>query len=92
MRLKNIQLGYTFKTNHWGIDRLRLYLSATNLFTITKYSGFDPEMTVSANSTSEGDRAAGIDWGTYPETIGEDVYKSLSLYPMTFTFGVNLTF
>ena len=42
MRLKNIQLGYTFKTNHWGIDRLRLYLSATNLFTITKYSGFDP--------------------------------------------------
>ena len=79
MRLKNIQLGYTFKTNHWGIDRLRLYLSATNLFTITKYSGFDPEMTVSANSTSEGDRAAGIDWGTYPAA-------------RTYTFGVNLTF
>lgn len=30
--------------------------------------------------------------GSDPETIGEDVYKSLSLYPMTFTFGVNLTF
>ena len=30
--------------------------------------------------------------GPDPETIGEDVYKSLSLYPMTFTFGVNLTF
>ena len=30
--------------------------------------------------------------GPDPEPIGEDVYKSLSLYPMTFTFGVNLTF
>ena len=30
--------------------------------------------------------------GPDTETIGEDVYKSLSLYPMTFTFGVNLTF
>ncbi|MEZ3418581.1 MAG: TonB-dependent receptor [Bacteroidales bacterium] len=30
--------------------------------------------------------------GPDPETIGEDVYTSLSLYPMTFTFGINLTF
>lgn len=79
MRLKNLQLGYTFNTNSWGIDRLRIYLAATNLFTITKYSGFDPEMTVSANSAGEQDRAAGIDWGTYPAS-------------RTYTFGVNLTF
>lgn len=58
---------------------LRLYIAATNLWTITGYSGFDPEMTVSANSTSEGDRASGIDWGTYPAAI-------------TYTFGINLTF
>lgn len=79
LRLKNIQLGYTFKTKTWGIERLRLYASATNLFTLTKYSGFDPEMTVSANASSEGDAAAGIDWGTYP-------------VPVTYTFGINLTF
>ncbi|MDE6527842.1 MAG: TonB-dependent receptor, partial [Muribaculaceae bacterium] len=71
--------GYTFKTNNWGIDRLRVYASVSNLFTITSYSGFDPEMTVSANSAGEGDRAYGIDWGTYPVS-------------RTYTFGVNLTF
>lgn len=78
-RLKNLQIGYTFKTDNWNIDRLRLYVSVTNLFTITSYSGFDPEMTVSANSSGEGDRASGIDWGTYPAS-------------RTYTFGVNLTF
>lgn len=78
-RLKNLQIGYTFKTNQWKVDRLRVYLAATNLFTLTKYSGFDPEMTVSANSSGEGDRANGIDWGTYPAC-------------RTYTFGVNLTF
>ncbi len=79
LRLKNVQLGYTFNTKTWGIEMLRLYVAATNLFTITGYSGFDPEMTVSANSASEGDRASGIDWGTYPAAI-------------TYTFGINLTF
>jgi TonB-linked SusC/RagA family outer membrane protein len=80
LRLKNVQLGYTFNLpEKWKIQNLRLYLAATNLLTITGYSGLDPEMTVSTNSNSEGDRANGIDWGTYP------VSKS-------YTFGVNLTF
>jgi len=80
VRLKNIQLGYTFpNTDKWHFDKIRVYVSATNLFTITKYNGLDPEMTVSANSTSEGDLANGIDWGTYP------VAKN-------FTFGLNVTF
>lgn len=79
LRLKNLQIGYTFNTKKLNIERLRLYLAATNLFTLTKYSGFDPEMTVSANSAGEGDRANGIDWGTYPACT-------------TYTFGVNLTF
>ena len=80
MRLKNLQIGYTIpKTEKIGISRLRVYFAATNLFTITKYPGMDPEMTVSANSASEGDRAAGIDWGTYP-------------IARSFTFGINLTF
>ncbi|MFA7458281.1 MAG: TonB-dependent receptor [Bacteroidales bacterium] len=79
-RLKNIQLGYTIpNTKKWHIDNIRLYLSGTNLFTITNYSGLDPEMTVSTNSAAEGDIANGIDWGTYP------VARSV-------TIGLNLTF
>ena len=80
MRLKNVQIGYTVpNTDRIKISSLRVYLAASNLFTITRYTGLDPEMTVNANSTSEGDRANGIDWGNYP------VAKSV-------TFGLNLTF
>ena len=79
LRLKNIQLGYNVpNVKDLHIQNIRLYLSATNLLTLTKYSGLDPEMTVSTNSASEGDAANGIDWGTYP------VAKS-------YTFGVNIT-
>ncbi len=80
IRLKNIQLGYSVpNTQKWHLEKVRVYVSATNLFTITKYNGLDPEMTVSANASSDGDLANGIDWGTYP------VAK-------VFTLGLNLTF
>ena len=45
-RLKNAQLGYTLPqslTQKIMINTLRLFVSGTNLFTFTKYSGFDPE-------------------------------------------------
>ena len=38
------------------------YVSATNLFTITKYSGLDPELNQHGNSGT----VQGLDWGTYP--------------------------
>ena len=80
VRLKNIQLGYNFKLKEGcPVSACRLYVAGNNLFTITKYSGLDPEMTVSTNSASEGDRANGIDWGTYP------VARSVTL-------GLNITF
>lgn len=79
VRLKNVQLGYTLpEKNRWVFKKVRVFLSATNLLTFTKYSGLDPEMTVSTNSASEGDIANGIDWGTYP------VAKN-------FIFGLNIT-
>ena len=46
VRLKNVQLGYTLPTDlteKYGIANFRLYLSAFNLFTITKFKDFDPE-------------------------------------------------
>lgn len=62
LRLKNLQIGYTLPTSLMSrvkIDRLRLYVQATNLFTITKYSGLDPEVTGD-------DRNFGLDAGSYP--------------------------
>lgn len=61
-RIKNIQLGYTLPatlTRKFFVSRLRLYVSAENLFTFTGYKGLDPEL---AN-----DAAPGIDRGYYPQ-------------------------
>lgn len=47
LRLKNIQIGYSLPEtiiNNVSIKRCRIYLSATNLITLTKYSGYDPEV------------------------------------------------
>lgn len=64
MRIKNLQLGYTLN-NRWlrptGIRSARIYVSATNLFTFTNYSGFDPEIEI-ANALH-----AGYDQITYPQ-------------------------
>jgi TonB-linked SusC/RagA family outer membrane protein len=82
LRLKNVQLGYKLSNealNHLRISSMRLFISAQNVFTITKYTGQDPEMATSANSAGDGVKAVGIDWGTYPSA-------------RTFTAGVNLNF
>jgi len=82
VRLKNLQLGYSIPEKMLkkiGLSQTRIYASGTNLLTLTKYSGLDPEMTVSDNSKTEGDRAAGIDWGTYPSA-------------MTIMLGLDITF
>ncbi|MDO4195149.1 MAG: SusC/RagA family TonB-linked outer membrane protein [Prevotellaceae bacterium] len=76
LRLKNISLGYTFPrkwTMKAGIERFRIYGMAENLFTFTKYHGFDPE--ISSNGKS-----LGIDRGIYPQartiTVGVNVTLS----------------
>ena len=58
LRLRNVSLGYTVKEN-WlnGKAKLRFFISAQNLFTITKYSGMDPEV---------GLNNFGMDLGKYP--------------------------
>ncbi len=47
LRLRNLQVGYTLPHN-WssraGLQRLRIYVSASNLFTLTRYSGYDPDI------------------------------------------------
>lgn len=67
LRSKYMILGYTFDKNllnKAGIQSLRVYVQATNLFTITKYPGVDPEI----GSTNTGVTDYGIDEGAYPHT------------------------
>ena len=63
LRLKNIQLGYTLPvdlTRKISVEKFRVYVSAENLHTWTKYHGFDPEI-------SSGGTSLGIDYGVYPQ-------------------------
>ncbi|WP_258102074.1 SusC/RagA family TonB-linked outer membrane protein [Marinoscillum pacificum] len=80
-RLKNVQVGYNFPQatlDKLHLTRLRVYVSAQNLLTFTKYYGLDPEMTTSDNATSDGDMARSIDWGTYPSARSYNIGVNLS--------------
>ncbi|HEY0653342.1 MAG TPA: TonB-dependent receptor, partial [Chryseosolibacter sp.] len=61
LRLKNITLGFTLPRIK-GISRARIYVSGNNLFTITDYSGFDPEVNTFAGSNT----SIGVDNLVYP--------------------------
>lgn len=62
LRLKNLSLGYTLPksfTSRFSVEKLRVYVSGQNLWTITKYKGYDPE--ISCNVFDQGN-----DWGQFP--------------------------
>ncbi len=66
VRLKNIMLGYSFPkavTNRVGLTHLRAFISATNLITLTKYTGYDPEV----SSYVGNDAQFGVDFSNYPQ-------------------------
>lgn len=82
LRLKNVQLGYTVSNTlvkTLKLSSVRVFVSAQNVFTVTKYTGIDPEIYTNSNSLGDGARAVGIDFGTYPSA-------------RTFTIGVNANF
>jgi hypothetical protein len=61
LRLKLVQLGYTYQNkilSKIGVSKLRVYLTAENLATMTNYTGYDPEI---------GGGVFGIDKGYYPQ-------------------------
>ena len=65
LRLKNLALGYTFPkkiVKTLGVENLRVYCNIQNLFTITGYDGYDPEIGVSTMSVN----VMGVDYGRYP--------------------------
>ena len=82
-RLKNLQIGYTLPQqvlDKIRIDRIRFYLQASNLFTITDYNGLDPEIPiiVSGNGTVD-NLTQGIDVSAFP-------------LAQIYTFGINFKF
>lgn len=83
LRCKNITLGYTIPYKNKVFQSCRLYVLAENLFTLTKYSGWDPEVDTKAyESGGTGQTAnagAGLDFNAYPSM-------------RSFTFGLNITF
>ena len=78
-KLKTVTLGYTLPESvvkKLRVNSLRVYVSADNLLTLTKYSGYDPETSFSG---SPGDSNYGVDFGLQPVL-------------RTFIFGLNLNF
>ncbi len=54
LRVKSVQVGYTVpNTKAFGVDRIRLYVSGENLFTFTKFDGYDPERGATATGITE---------------------------------------
>jgi hypothetical protein len=79
-KFRTIQIGYTLPkslTKKWGMQRLRVYAMGENLFTISGYSGYDPEIGVSGDSG--GGAQFGIDRGFYVPA-------------RSFIFGLNIGF
>jgi iron complex outermembrane receptor protein len=78
LRLTSASLGYNFNFSKLGwIQTLRVYISGSNLFILTRYTGYDPD--VSSKADMNGVRALGIDITSYPKA-------------RTFLFGLNVTF
>ena len=67
IRLRNVTLGYSLPANKFfgdSIDKLRFYITGTNLFTIPDYLGYNPEVSnISTNSLTPGE-----DYGAFPLT------------------------
>ena len=66
LRLKTITLGYSLPARMLrkaGIDKVRFYVAAQNLFTISNYSGYDPEVSI-----RDGALTPGLDFSAYPRS------------------------
>lgn len=80
LKMRSLILGYTLPTDklrRFGIEKLRIYVQGANLFTLTKYTGLDPEL---INSDLNNNTNFGIDFGNYPAN------------QKNYNLGINLNF
>ena len=95
LRLRNLQIGYTLPINlasRYSITRLRLFVSAQNLFTITGYSGLDPEVGL-PQQYDAAKRYGPVGGGDLRRSVGSSGVD-VGNYPSSkfYTFGLNVTF
>lgn len=67
LRLKTVSLGYTFQdklVKKLNMQKVRVYLSGQNLFTLTRYSGYDPEVSIRNTALTPG-----LDFSAYPRAM-----------------------
>jgi len=76
IRLKTLSLGYTIPSKFLKqikINKARAYLSAQNLFTLTKYTGYDPEVSIRNTALTPG-----LDFSSYPRAASMNIGINLS--------------
>jgi hypothetical protein len=88
LKLRSLSIGYNLPLHKWKIQNLRLSFTAENLFTITNYSGVDPEISIDENNKKTG---TGIIVPT-DDNI-RITGTGTTNYPITrkFMFGINIT-
>ncbi len=82
LRIQNVQLGYSLSQNvleKLSLTKLRFYISANNIYTFTKYRGFDPTAKNDNPINNGNPISSGIDYGFYPQ-------------PRIYSFGLNVNF
>ncbi len=82
LRLQNLTVGFTFPkqwTQKFACNSLRLYCTLTNLFCLTSYSGYDPEVNSSIRGSKTSGLTPGADFSSYPKSF-------------SWTAGVNISF
>lgn len=82
LRLQNVTLGYTIPkkyTKKFLCEQFRVYCTLNNVFVLTDYSGYDPEVSSSIRGSKASGLTPGVDYSAYPKSF-------------SWTLGVNLTF
>ncbi len=82
LRLQNLTFGYTVPQNitrKFSCTQLRFYCNLNNLWILTNYSGYDPEVSTPIRGSSTSGLTPGVDYSSYPKSF-------------SWTFGINLTF
>jgi hypothetical protein len=82
LRLQNVTLGYTIPKNviqKVKIEQFRIFCTLNNVWILTKYSGYDPEVSTPIRGSSTSGLTPGVDYSAYPKSF-------------SWTFGINVTF
>jgi len=82
LRLQNVSVGYNIPAKllkKFACNQFRFYCTLNNLWVLTNYTGYDPEVSTAVRGSSTSGLTPGVDYSSYPKSIGA-------------TFGLNVTF